>query len=180
MVIIYSNKNNWELQNVLYYVDIYRFIDFRLHKNDKGDDNGVVLQSIKPHFESHTNPSFSMESETDAPPPYSSPKDRYRKRDNSGITTTPDNMVDASNGSKGVVFQSLSNGSVEKDGEKMDSSLSGESSHLDIRKRHKSEGAVPNSPSSKTFLDPNYRKNSMYESKSTISGAKFEDSFVGK
>lgn len=55
------------------------------------------------------------------------------------------------------------------------------------RRRHRSEGALntltitnnATSPKSNNLLDPNYRKNSMYESRSTISGVKFDDSFIG-
>ncbi|KAK3100091.1 hypothetical protein FSP39_014604 [Pinctada imbricata] len=50
------------------------------------------------------------------------------------------------------------------------------------RRRHKSESAVPASPTKSTgsngFLNPNYRKGSMYESRSTISGVKFDDPFI--
>ena len=53
------------------------------------------------------------------------------------------------------------------------------------RRRHKSESALPGSPTKSPantngFLNPNYRKASMYESRSTISGVKFDDPFIGK
>lgn len=47
------------------------------------------------------------------------------------------------------------------------------------RRRHKSEGSVHVSPSRSDHLIPN-KKNSMYESRSTISGVRFDDSYIGK
>lgn len=47
------------------------------------------------------------------------------------------------------------------------------------RRRHKSEGQLPGSPGKSMYLDPN-RKSSTYESRSTISGIKFDDSYIGK
>lgn len=47
------------------------------------------------------------------------------------------------------------------------------------KRRHKSEGSVHVSPSRSDHLIPN-KKNSMYESRSTISGVRFDDSYIGK
>ena len=46
------------------------------------------------------------------------------------------------------------------------------------RRRHKSEGSVQISPCRPDNLTPN-KKNSMYESRSTISGVRFDDCFIG-
>lgn len=50
-----------------------------------------------------------------------------------------------------------------------------------IRRRHKSDGSLPQQKST-DLLDPttNHRKASWCDSRSTLNGAKFDDSFVGK
>lgn len=52
------------------------------------------------------------------------------------------------------------------------------------RRRHKSDGAIPaatlnSQPSGNNHLSPNQRKNSMFGSRSTISGIKFDDPYIG-
>ena len=47
------------------------------------------------------------------------------------------------------------------------------------RRRHKSEGSVQVAPVRPNHLIPN-KKNSMYESRSTISGVRFDDPFIGE
>lgn len=137
------------------------------------EENGIVLKEIRPRLDaviSHANPSFSMESDM-APPPYGPADGRHQPR-NDEIPGSSPRLVQPS--------LSPTNIGVNGDTQKLDTLLSVEHTNVEVRKRHKSDGAMPNSPPSKTFLDPNNKKNSMYESKSTISGVKFDDSFIGK
>lgn len=147
---------------------------------DKGlEENGIALKKIVPRPDSansHANPIFSMETESDTgPPPYIGPSGSRQQSGNGegrgGQEVERDFITQA---------VSPSNISINGDIQKLDSLLAVEHGNVETRKRHKSEGAVPTSPPSKSFLDPNNRKNSMYESKSTISGVKFDDSFIGK
>ncbi|KAL5012177.1 hypothetical protein ScPMuIL_010728 [Solemya velum] len=45
-----------------------------------------------------------------------------------------------------------------------------------LRRRHKSDGCLP--PNKSDLLDPNHRKSSWCDSRSTLNGAKFDDSFI--
>lgn len=73
---------------------------------------------------------------------------------------------------------SSSSQSFNSDIQKSDSLLTVDSISVDKRKRHRSEGATPKVLPCISYLDPNSRTNSFYGSKSTISGVRFEDSFV--
>lgn len=161
---------------------------------ERDPNNGIALQQItlKPDGnvnQSHANPSFHMENESESGPP------PYPGRENGQIASTSTSNGDvcqreitptsSSTDQTGNDLSSLNSprSNVSSNGEiqKLDSLLSVEGIALDKRKRHKSEGCVPSSPNAKAFLDPsNLRKNSMYESKSTISGVKFDDSFIGE
>ena len=145
---------------------------------DKGEDgSAVALQKITPKNDpeqSHANPIFSMETES-GPPAYIGPSEPEENQQNG------DMLEEVNSDEKRYKKRatSPSNVSINGDMQKFDSLLAVDSNNKESRKRHKSDGAVPNTPVSKTFLDPN-KKNSMYESKSTISGVKFDDSFIGK
>ena len=153
--------------------------DFRipnLTMESPHDDNNVELQNVtvvtpeSPH--SHGNPSFSMDMENGkGPPPYLGPGGGGQGHRNGHLIQAIDGRDTPRSSSPGPEF--ISNGDVIKS----DSHLSVKS---DTRKRHKSEGATPSSTPGKSFLDPNNRKGSIYESKSTLSGARFDDSFIGK
>ncbi|XP_052793413.1 solute carrier family 4 member 11-like isoform X2 [Mya arenaria] len=143
---------------------------------DKGkEDAGIKLTDIQtdglpsegpesPH--THANPMFSMETEADATlPPYGSPGKGVPNGHNGDIQDDSPIRSSSNHSERGVVFTTPGTG------ESVDVH--------DTRKRHKSDGAHPNASSSKTLLDPsNLRKTSVYESKSTISGVKFDDSFI--
>lgn len=145
---------------------------------DRGheEENGIALKQIvrKPESaQSHANPIFSMETESDkGPPPYIGPSGRH--------PGNCDILEDGQMDDKGLMKRSTSpsNISINGDIQRLDSLLAVEHGNLETRKRHKSDGAVPNTLPSKSFLDPNNKKNSLYESKSTISGVKFDDSFI--
>jgi hypothetical protein len=145
---------------------------------DKGEEeNAVALKNITPKNDpqhSHANPIFSMETES-GPPPYIGPPDTGGSSQNGDILE--EGITDERRYTKRAT--SPSDVSLNGDIQKLDSMLTVGSSSSDTRKRHKSDGALPTTPVSKTFLDPNNKKNSMYESKSTISGVKFDDSFIG-
>ena len=139
-------------------------------------ENGISLQQITMRtddnaHQSHANPNFYMESESESgPPPYTSPVNGGVQTANNGDVFTEGTTP--ANGEPG-----RTNGDIQK----IDSLLSVDNSSSDIRKRHKSEGGLPSNVQSNTLLDPeSLRKNSMYESKSTISGVKFDDSFIGE
>ena len=123
----------------------------------KGTGNGgVELQQITVVTETD-NPSFEPESNT-------GPSHYINNNSGASPTTSNDGMHDP---------QSVANGDT----------LSPPDTNIG-RKRHKSDGAIGNGTSNTSIqksnlLDPN-RKNSMYESKSTISGIPFDDSFLGK
>lgn len=138
------------------------------------EENGIALQNITPLVDSphsHANPIFTMESDGNTgPPPYIGPAD--------GSTNGALSSGNHSNGSSSQT--SPLTVSISNDVQKLDTLKATDQSNTDTRKRHKSEGGVPNSPVGKTFLDPNNKKSSMYESKSTISGVKFDDSFIGE
>ncbi|XP_060581235.1 solute carrier family 4 member 11-like [Ruditapes philippinarum] len=144
---------------------------------DKGEEeNAVALKNITPKNDpqhSHANPIFSMETES-GPPPYIGPPDTGGSSQNGDILE--EGITDERKYTKRAT--SPSDVSLNGDIQKLDSMLTVGSSSSDTRKRHKSDGALPTTPVSKTFLDPNNKKNSMYESKSTISGVKFDDSFI--
>ena len=145
------------------------------------DDNHVELRQVTvlttPESPScHGNPSFTMDIENSkGPPPYIGPR-------GGGTVHRNGDMIFANEGtdtprSTSPVPECFTNGDV-KNGD-MNKSCSLLSVRQDTRRRHKSEGATPNTPR-KSFLEPNNRKGSIYESKSTLSGAKFDDSFIGK
>lgn len=164
------------------------FIFDRSVKSDterSGDqENGIALQQItmKPEgstHETHTNPNFYMETESESGPP------PYPGKENGGIQTVSNGDVhteDVHPSTQDHRTDNLhSNTDTNGDIQRPDGLLSVEPVSIDKRKRHKSEGAIPSTTQSKTFLDPsNLRKSSMFESKSTISGVKFDDSFIGK
>ncbi|XP_060064825.1 solute carrier family 4 member 11-like [Ylistrum balloti] len=142
------------------------------------DSQGVELQHVNVvTTECRENLAFTIESEGQGPPPYSN-----------GNKTNPEHKpkhhTDWINGS--------ANGHVTKINVPPASTQDAEGGGLSPpdtgggRRRHRSEGALNtltvtnNAASQKSgnLLDPNYRKNSMYESRSTISGVKFDDSFI--
>ncbi|XP_053399229.1 solute carrier family 4 member 11-like isoform X2 [Mercenaria mercenaria] len=146
---------------------------------DKGqEENGIALQKITSKADSansHANPIFSMETESDSgPPPYIGPSDGG-ENSRSGDIPGGGHLDDKGYQKRAT---SPSNISINGDIQKLDSLLAVDGTNVETRKRHKSDGAVPNTPVGKTFLDPNNKKSSMYESKSTISGVKFDDSFI--
>ena len=139
------------------------------------DDNNVELQQVTvltPDSPScHGNPSFTMELDNSkGPPPYIGPSGGGTFTTNGDIMFPNEGTNTPRSSSPGPEF--YTNGDVIKSASRL-------SVRSDTRKRHKSEGATPNTPG-KSFLDPNNRKGSIYESKSTLSGAKFDDSFIGK
>ncbi|KAL4230219.1 hypothetical protein ACF0H5_010604 [Mactra antiquata] len=138
------------------------------------EENGIALQNVTPIVESphsHANPIFTMENDGNTgPPPYIGPTDG----NSNGAVPTAGNHSD--NGSTNQM--SPKTVSINEETQNADRLMTTDHTFADTRKRHKSEGGIPNSPVGKSFLDPNDRQNSMYESKSTISGVKFDDSFV--
>ena len=174
-----KKKQFYNQTNTVFAMALILNFDFRipnLTMESPHDDNNVELQNVtvvtpeSPH--SHGNPSFSMDMENGkGPPPYLGPGGGGQGHRNGHLIQAIDGRDTPRSSSPGPEF--ISNGDVIKS----DSHLSVKS---DTRKRHKSEGATPSSTPGKSFLDPNNRKGSIYESKSTLSGARFDDSFIGK
>ena len=156
------------------------------------DDNHVELQQVTvvtPESPScYGNPSFANDVDNHkGPPPYNGPgagggqveaTGHGQGHMNGNVIHTNERSESEAPRSRSASplppewFSSSNNGVV-----KSNSRLS---VNLDNRKRHKSEGALPTSSPGKSFLDPNNKKGSIYESKSTLSGVKFDDSFIGE
>lgn len=157
---------------------IFRSVKSELDRNTD-QENGIALQQITMKtdgnvHQSHANPNFYMESESESgPPSYSGQENGTSHSASNGDVFTSGTNPTFSKSDTTQISHSP-NGETQN----LDSLLSVENAALDGRKRHKSEGCVP---TTKSLLEPtNLRKNSTYESKSTISGVKFDDSFIGK
>lgn len=146
-----------------------------LPPNNTGENQGVELQHVNVvTTECRENPAFTIESEGQGPPPYSNKQkpgqntkqsaDWKNGNVNGHVTTINVPQASPKNAEGGGLSPPDTGGG---------------------RRRHRSEGALNTltvsnnsaSPKSNNLLDPN-RKNSMYESRSTISGVKFDDSFI--
>ena len=152
------------------------------------DGNHVELQQVTvvtPESPScYGNPSFATDVDNNkGPPPYIGPGGGGGQGQVKGEGHMNGDLIHAAEQSGSDTprstspiperFSSMTNGDVVKSSSRL-------SVNIDTRKRHKSEGALPSSSPGKSFLDPNNKKGgSIYESKSTLSGARFDDSFIG-
>ncbi|OWF45125.1 sodium bicarbonate transporter-like protein 11 isoform X2 [Mizuhopecten yessoensis] len=143
------------------------------------DSQGVELKHVNivtPNAECRENLAFTIESEDRGPPPYSN---GHKYTPSHNTKPRADWVSSSANGHITTInIPPISTQDAEGGGLSPPDAGGG-------RRRHRSEGALNTltitnnaaSPKSNNLLDPN-RKNSMYESRSTISGVKFDDSFI--
>ena len=153
------------------------------------DDNHVELQQVTvvtPESPScYGNPSFAHEMDNHkGPPPYNGPGAGGGHVEAQGQGHMNGNVIHSTEISDSDTPRSRSTSPLPPEWFSSSNGVVNSNSrlsvNLDMRKRHKSEGALPTSSPGKSFLDPNNKKGSIYESKSTLSGVKFDDSFIGR
>ncbi|KAJ8297882.1 hypothetical protein KUTeg_024413 [Tegillarca granosa] len=150
-------------------------------KDEKG---GVELQQVtvvtidNDSSAQNENPELTINQDS-GPPPYKEQNGLYSLSNGSVPSTptfTPSNRISPPSSPFGnnMTFDGDVSGLSPRTGRS--NTLSVDSAHS-ARRRHKSEGQLPGSPGKPMYLDPN-RKSSTYESRSTISGIKFDDSYI--